>query len=55
MILKGKSRTTKKKQGQGISSYLTRFQNVCDELVVVGENPDGKELVLDVVNGFSQE
>jgi len=44
MILKEKLRTIKMQKGKGITSYVTKLQNVRDELRAVGEKPDEKNL-----------
>ena len=55
MILKENIRTTRLKKGEGITPYLTRIQNVRDELVGVGEKPSYSELVRTTFNAFTKE
>lgn len=45
IILKEKLENTKMLEGEGMTPYLTRILNVCDEIVVVNEKHDDKELV----------
>lgn len=41
-------------RGETVTSYLTRFSQVQDELVVVGEVVDSAELIRVALNGFSK-
>lgn len=40
---------------ESVTSYLTRIQNIRDELAIVGEKHEDKELVQVALNGFIKE
>ena len=45
MFFQEKSRSIKMQEGEGIDPFLTRIQEVRDQLAVVGEVPQPIELV----------
>jgi len=42
-------------KGEGVTLYLTRIQNLRDELAVIGETPLDSELVRTTLNDFTKE
>lgn len=54
MVLREKLRTIKMHQGESFIAYLTRVQEVHDELAVVGEEPINTKLVCEALNGFTK-
>jgi hypothetical protein len=54
MVLQEKLRGTKMIKTDSVTSYLTRFSQIRDELEVVGEIVDPFELVRIALNGFSK-
>jgi hypothetical protein len=54
MVLQEKLRGTKMTKTDSVTSYLTRFSQIHDELAVVGEIVDPSELVRTALNGFSK-
>jgi hypothetical protein len=54
MELQEKLRGTKMTNIDSITSYLTRFSQICDELAAVGEVVDPSKLVRTALNGFSK-
>lgn len=42
-------------KGEGVTPYLTRIQNVRDELTEIGETPIESELVHTALNNFTKE
>jgi hypothetical protein len=54
MVLQEKLRGTKMMKTDSVTSYLTRFSQVRDELAAVGEIVDPSELVRTSLNVFSK-
>jgi hypothetical protein len=54
MVLQEKLRGTKMMKTDSVTSFLTRFSQIRDELAVVGEIVDPFELVRIALNGFSK-
>jgi hypothetical protein len=55
MMLREKLRSTKMARGDIVASYLTKFTQIRDELVAVGEVVDEIELVRIALNGFTKQ
>ena len=55
MVVKENLRTIKMHQGESDTAYLTKVQEVCDELVAIGEKPIDTELVCVALNGFTKD
>lgn len=53
VFLNEKMRTTRMQKG-GVTPYLTRTQDIHNELLVVGETPQEAELVRVAINGFTE-
>jgi hypothetical protein len=54
MVLQEKLRGTKMTKTDSVTSFLTRFSQIRDELAAVGEIVDPSELVRTTLNGFSK-
>jgi hypothetical protein len=54
MVLQEKLRGTKMEKTDTVTSFLTRFSQIRDELAAVGEIVDPSELVWTTLNGFSK-
>jgi hypothetical protein len=54
MVLQEKLRGTKMTKTDTVTSFLVRFSQIHDELVVMGEVVDPVELVRTTLNGFSK-
>jgi hypothetical protein len=54
-LLKEKLRSTKMVRGESVVTYLTMFTQIRDELAVVGEIVDERELVRTALNGFTKQ
>jgi hypothetical protein len=54
MVLQEKLRGTKMTKIDSVTSFLTRFSHIRDELAVVGKIVDPSELVMTALNGFSK-
>lgn len=54
MFLKEKLRTIRMQKG-GVTPYLTRIQDIQNELVVVRETPQEVEFMCVAINGFTKE
>lgn len=55
MILKEKLRTTKMQKGESVTSYLTKIQNIRDDLAAIGDKLEDKELLRIALNGFTKK
>jgi hypothetical protein len=55
MVLREKLRDTKMTGSETVTSYLTRIQQVRDELAAVGETVSDSELVRTTLKGFTKE
>jgi hypothetical protein len=53
-VLQEKLRGTKMMKTNSVTSFLTRFSHICDELESIGEIIDPYELVRTTLNGFSK-
>jgi hypothetical protein len=54
MVLQEKLRGTKIMKTDSVTSFLTRFSQIRDELTAVGEIVDPSQLVRTTLNGFSK-
>lgn len=54
MVLREKLRSNTMARFENVSTYLTKITQMRDDLVVVGENMQGLELVRITLNGFSK-
>jgi hypothetical protein len=54
MVLQEKLRGIKMMKTDSITSFLTRFSQIRDELAAIGEIVDPSELVRTTLNGFSK-
>lgn len=54
MVLKENLRTIKMHKGESSTSYHTRAQEVCDEIVAIREKCIDRELVHVALNGFTK-
>jgi hypothetical protein len=55
MMLREKLRSTKMARGDTVATYLTKFTQIRDELVAVGEAVNETELVRIALNGFTKQ
>jgi hypothetical protein len=55
MLLREKMRSTKMAKGESVVTYLTKFTQIRDELIVVEEVVDETELVRIALNGFTKK
>jgi hypothetical protein len=54
MVLQEKLKGTKMEKTDTVTSFLTRFSHIRDELAALGEIVDTSELVRRALNGFSK-
>jgi hypothetical protein len=54
MVLQEKLRGTKMTKTNSVTSFLTRFSQIHNELAAIGEIVDPSELVRTALNGFSK-
>jgi hypothetical protein len=55
MLLGEKLRSTKMAKGESVVTYLTKFNQIKDELAIVGEVMDKTKLVRTALNGFTKQ
>ena len=55
MVLIEKLRKIKMQKGESVTAYLTKIQEVRDELAIVREQPMDTELVCVALNGFTKD